>query len=36
MQAVQFVDNQGRNRLCEHQVRLASNVNVARTAQNWI
>ena len=32
----------GKNRLCEHQVRLASNANVARTApsetrgQNWI
>ena len=32
----------GIDRLCEHQVRLASNVNVARTApsetrgQNWI
>ena len=38
-----YVDNQvGQSRLCEHKVRLASGVNVARIApsetrgQNWI
>ena len=34
IQTVQFVDNQGENRFSEHQVRLASNVNVARTKVN--